>query len=204
MHHALNKSAGKIYVMWKRIFLEPGREFLVPVIPSPRQLDLWPVNRISGGSCGFSYSISQTGWRDPPVEDVKLSEGNSDRDSRGAQLPHICICATSFVLEVLLKDSLLCCQDINFYRPILYQVLHLLAGKNRSTSKLCLLFREFSSAQFCDVGKFSCITQQCRWEDNIKMDLQKVRGGCGDWMELAQDRDRWRALVSTVMNFRGL
>ena len=31
-----------------------------------------------------------------------------------------------------------------------------------------------------------------RWEDNINMDLQKVGGGCGDWMELAQDRDRWR------------
>ena len=41
-----------------------------------------------------------------------------------------------------------------------------------------------------------------RWEDNIKMDLQEVSGGCGDWMELAQGRDRWRALVSTVMNFR--
>ena len=41
-----------------------------------------------------------------------------------------------------------------------------------------------------------------RWEDNIKMDLQEVGKGCGDWMELAQDRDRWRALVSTVMNFR--
>ena len=41
-----------------------------------------------------------------------------------------------------------------------------------------------------------------RWEDNIKMDLQEVGRGCGDWMELAQDRDRWRALVSTVMNFR--
>ena len=40
-----------------------------------------------------------------------------------------------------------------------------------------------------------------RWEDNIKMDLQEVGGG-GDWMELAQDRDRWRALVFTVMNFR--
>ena len=38
------------------------------------------------------------------------------------------------------------------------------------------------------------------WEDNIKMDLQEVGGDCGDWMELAQDRDRWRALVSTVMN----
>ena len=39
-----------------------------------------------------------------------------------------------------------------------------------------------------------------RREDNIKMDLQEVGGGFGDWMELAQDRDRWRALVSTVMN----
>ena len=33
-----------------------------------------------------------------------------------------------------------------------------------------------------------------RWKDNIKMDLQEVGGGRGDWMELAQDRDRWRAL----------
>ena len=41
-----------------------------------------------------------------------------------------------------------------------------------------------------------------RWDDNIKMDLEEVGRGCGDWMELAQDRDRWRALVSTVMNFR--
>ena len=41
-----------------------------------------------------------------------------------------------------------------------------------------------------------------RREDNIKMDLQEVGEGCGDWMELVQDRERWRALVSTVMNFR--
>ena len=41
-----------------------------------------------------------------------------------------------------------------------------------------------------------------RWEDNIKMDLHEVGGGWEDWMELAQDRERWRALVSTVMNFR--
>jgi hypothetical protein len=41
-----------------------------------------------------------------------------------------------------------------------------------------------------------------RWEDNINMDLQKVEGGCGDWMELTQNRERWRALVSTVMNVR--
>jgi hypothetical protein len=41
-----------------------------------------------------------------------------------------------------------------------------------------------------------------RWEGNIKMDLQEVGGGYGDWMELAQDRDSWQALVSTVMNFQ--
>ena len=41
-----------------------------------------------------------------------------------------------------------------------------------------------------------------QWEDNIKMDLQEVGGGCVDWMELAQDRDRWQALVSTVMNLQ--
>jgi len=41
-----------------------------------------------------------------------------------------------------------------------------------------------------------------RWEDNIRMDLREVGCGCVDWMELAQDRDRWRALVSAVMNLR--
>ena len=41
-----------------------------------------------------------------------------------------------------------------------------------------------------------------RWEDNMKMDLQEVECGCGDWMELAQDKDMWRALVSTVGNLR--
>ena len=41
-----------------------------------------------------------------------------------------------------------------------------------------------------------------RWEDNIQMDLQEVGGGRGDWMELAQDRDGWQALVGTVSNFQ--
>jgi hypothetical protein len=41
-----------------------------------------------------------------------------------------------------------------------------------------------------------------RWEDNFKVDVQEDGGGRGDWMELAQDRERWWALVSTVNNFR--
>jgi hypothetical protein len=41
-----------------------------------------------------------------------------------------------------------------------------------------------------------------RWEDNVRMDLQEVGCGCGDCIGLAQDRDRWRALVSAVRNLR--
>jgi hypothetical protein len=41
-----------------------------------------------------------------------------------------------------------------------------------------------------------------RWEYNIRKELQEVGCGCADWLELAQDRDRWRALLSAVMNLR--
>ena len=41
-----------------------------------------------------------------------------------------------------------------------------------------------------------------RWEDNIKMDLQEVECGAIDWIEVGQERDRWRALVNAVMNLR--
>jgi hypothetical protein len=44
------------------------------------------------------------------------------------------------------------------------------------------------------------IVYRRRWEDNIKMDLQEAGGSGENWMELAQDRDRWRALVNTVKN----
>jgi hypothetical protein len=51
-------------------------------------------------------------------------------------------------------------------------------------------------------GKRPLGRPRCRWEDDIKMDLQDV--GCGgmDWIELAQDRDKWQALVNVVMNLR--
>jgi hypothetical protein len=41
-----------------------------------------------------------------------------------------------------------------------------------------------------------------RWEDNIKMDLREAGWGGTDWIDLAQDRDRWRAVVNTLMNLR--
>jgi hypothetical protein len=43
---------------------------------------------------------------------------------------------------------------------------------------------------------------RCRWEDNIKMDLREVGWGGMDWINLSQDRDRWRTLVNAVMNLR--
>jgi hypothetical protein len=51
-------------------------------------------------------------------------------------------------------------------------------------------------------GKMLLGRPRRRWEDNIKMNLQEVGGVRGDWIELAQDRDRWRALVGTVRDFR--
>jgi hypothetical protein len=52
------------------------------------------------------------------------------------------------------------------------------------------------------VGKRPLRRPSCRWEDNIKMDLQQV--GCGgmDWIEMVQDSGRWRTLVNAVMNLR--
>jgi len=51
-------------------------------------------------------------------------------------------------------------------------------------------------------GKRALGRPRRRWEGNIKMDLQDVYGCCWDWIELAEDRDRWRALLSTVMELR--
>jgi hypothetical protein len=51
-------------------------------------------------------------------------------------------------------------------------------------------------------GKRPLAGPRPRWEDNIKTDLQEVRSGGVDWIELAKDSDRRRALVNAVMNFR--
>jgi hypothetical protein len=51
-------------------------------------------------------------------------------------------------------------------------------------------------------GKSPVGRPRLRWEDNIKMDLEEVGCGSMDWIELAQDRESWRALVNAVMNFR--
>ena len=51
-------------------------------------------------------------------------------------------------------------------------------------------------------GKRAFGRHRCRWEDNIQMDLQEVGCSYVDWFGLAQDRDRWRTLVSAVMNLR--
>jgi hypothetical protein len=51
-------------------------------------------------------------------------------------------------------------------------------------------------------GKRPLGRPRCRWEDNIKRDLQEVGGDCGDWMERIQDRESWRTLVNMVINFR--
>ena len=70
----------------------------------------------------------------------------------------------------------------NEFRGLLYEIYRVLIGKPE--------------------GKRPLGRPRRRWEDTIKMDLLEVGGGGGDWMELAQDRDRWRALVSTVRNLR--
>jgi hypothetical protein len=51
-------------------------------------------------------------------------------------------------------------------------------------------------------GKRPLGRPRCRWVDNIKMDLREISWDGMDWIDVAQDRDQWRALVNTVMNLR--
>jgi hypothetical protein len=66
---------------------------------------------------------------------------------------------------------------------------------NQSTNIDCVLLSK-------PEGKRPLGKPRHRWEDNIKIDLKEVGGSYGDWMELAQDRDRWWALVGMVRNLR--
>ena len=66
-------------------------------------------------------------------------------------------------------------------------------GKRRNVYRVLVGKRE---------GKRPLGIPRRRWGDNIKMDLQEVGYGIMDWIELAQDRDRWRALVNALMNLR--
>jgi hypothetical protein len=72
-------------------------------------------------------------------------------------------------------------------------------GHNQATSqkKLKTLVRILQPE-----GKRPLGRPRCRWEDNIMMDIQEVRCGGMDWIELVQDRDSWLALVNAVMNIR--
>jgi hypothetical protein len=51
-------------------------------------------------------------------------------------------------------------------------------------------------------GKRPLERPRCRWEDGLKIDLREIGGGCVEWIHLAGDGDRWRAVVSMVMNLR--
>jgi len=73
------------------------------------------------------------------------------------------------------------------YNPVSFSIRTLHHGVSKEVSKFVPLVRP-----------------RRRWVDNIRMDLQEVRCGYMDWIGLVQDRDRWRTLVSAVMNLRVL
>jgi hypothetical protein len=79
--------------------------------------------------------------------------------------------------------------------------------KNNEMGGACSTYRERRDAYRILVGRPErrrpLGRPRRRWEDNIKMDIREVGGEDMNWIELAQDRDRWRALVNAVMNLRG-
>jgi hypothetical protein len=70
------------------------------------------------------------------------------------------------------------------------------------------MWRVWGRGEVCTGFWWGNLRERDHWGDpdidrrDIKMDLQEVEGACGDWLELVQDRDRWRALVSTGRNLR--
>jgi hypothetical protein len=102
--------------------------------------------------------------------------------------------------KALQQHTALWKQNASFSRPF-----HLKKGEVFFWMVVCGFVGEGRGVHRVLVGKPEekrpMVRPRRRWENNIKMDLQEVGRGCGDWVELAQDRDRWRALVSAVMNF---
>ena len=64
-----------------------------------------------------------------------------------------------------------------------------------------LIFKILRKLLLTNVRSLFCITRR-RWEGNIKMDLREMGCDLGDWIDLAEDRDQWRAYVRAVMNLR--
>jgi hypothetical protein len=101
-------------------------------------------------------------------------------------------CIVDYSVEIPIRCSFVI-EFINFYLLIINSIVARM-GEDRGVYRLLVGKTE---------GKRPLWRPRHRWEDNIKMDLQEVGGVRGDWMELAEDRDRWRALVGTVRNFSG-
>jgi hypothetical protein len=86
------------------------------------------------------------------------------------------------------------------------QNLEVTESRKQPSSELMITSRQLEGGYKALVGKPEGSRPlgrpRHRWEDNIKMDLREVGWGDADWIDLAQDRDRWRAVVYTVMNLR--
>jgi hypothetical protein len=87
--------------------------------------------------------------------------------------------------------------------PVLkYYVLLLISGNKFHTHVKQQVKLKFWILVGKPEGKGPLGRPRRRWVDNIRMDLREIGGDDVDWIHLAQDRDRWRALVNTVMNLR--
>ena len=126
----------------------------------------------------------------------------------GASVPTWCVCLLDFRHKNYAKIKEHFTKTKTFWTCTTIRYTHQTGTQNKLnpfTSRMTYLGRNvfskgpFSITVIIIISIFYILR---RWADNIKMDLQEVGGGCGDWMELAEDRDRWRALVSTVMNLR--